>query len=185
MKRCPRCKETKPLELFPRDRSRSSGRYPHCKICISEYKGRWLSRPGNKERVRVYSRVHGRLPARVAQVANYQKEVMPNGLTRRQLFKLRTKFGLSADAYFAMLSGQKHRCATCRKPFPSRSDVHVDHCHTTGRVRGLLCDFCNRALGLVMDNPATLKRMIAYLRRKTQKETGHPRGVTGPVITRL
>ena len=42
-------------------------------------------------------------------------------------------------------------------------ELCVDHCHTTGQVRGLLCDTCNKGLGLFKDNPKLLKSAIEYL----------------------
>ncbi len=68
--------------------------------------------------------------------------------------------------YESRLIAQGGICATCgRQPGVGKSSLHVDHDHETGKIRGLLCQQCNRALGLVKDNIATLAAMIDYLIR--------------------
>lgn len=63
-----------------------------------------------------------------------------------------------------MLARQGGRCAICeRSPGILRVALRVDHDHATGRVRGLLCDSCNAALGLFGDETARLERAIEYL----------------------
>ena len=65
---------------------------------------------------------------------------------RRKLFR---KFGITPEQYEVMSTKQKGVCALCKKlPHPKRR-LAVDHNHETGKVRGLLCDFCNRHLGLI------------------------------------
>lgn len=60
---------------------------------------------------------------------------------------------------------QRGLCLVCAKDLPSRSKmVHVDHCHATGRVRGVLCSKCNKLLGMAGDDPDTLDRGARYLR---------------------
>jgi hypothetical protein len=78
--------------------------------------------------------------------------------------------GLSRDEYL-VLQGQR-QCVICgegEKSVDSKSRrrkyMAIDHCHTTGRVRGVLCSNCNRALGLFKDSPDILRRAIAYLER--------------------
>lgn len=74
-------------------------------------------------------------------------------------------YGLTPVEYSQLLAGQEERCAICgtrdwkgpgRKP-------HVDHDHSTGKVRGLLCVDCNALLGRAHDNPEVLAKAIAYL----------------------
>lgn len=63
-------------------------------------------------------------------------------------YVLRTNYGLSAESFAALLDSQGGKCAICRTAKRTgRGRLHVDHCHATGKVRGLLCVKCNMALG--------------------------------------
>jgi RNase P subunit RPR2 len=63
-----------------------------------------------------------------------------------------------------MVAAQGGICAGCLRPLEPGRKTNVDHCHSTGRVRGILCPNCNTTLGLAYDNPETLERLAAYLR---------------------
>lgn len=75
--------------------------------------------------------------------------------------RLQSKYGITAAQRDAMLKRQGGKCAGCRKP----TRGVVDHCHTTGKVRGILCPACNIALGLTKDDPKTLRRLACYLEK--------------------
>ena len=85
---------------------------------------------------------------------------------RRELYLQRT-YGISENEYNAMLLSQNNSCVLCGREF---SDVWgsdapvVDHCHTTGKVRGILCNECNRGLGYFHDNIKALENAVDYLR---------------------
>lgn len=78
------------------------------------------------------------------------------------------KYGITEDVYKQMLADQGGCCAICgaleKEQF--KHVLHVDHCHATGRVRGLLCRGCNHMLGVVGDNASLLLRAIEYLHGK-------------------
>jgi len=76
--------------------------------------------------------------------------------------RIRT-FGLSLDDLERMLIEQGGLCAICERR-PARR-LCIDHCHATQKVRGLLCDNCNIALGLLDDDPERLRAAIAYVLR--------------------
>lgn len=76
---------------------------------------------------------------------------------------LHKKYGINLKDYQEMFLRQGGKCATCRGDNNGRT-FHVDHSHSTGKVRGLLCVHCNQALGLVADNTEILQNMIHYLR---------------------
>lgn len=84
------------------------------------------------------------------------------GASRRRWQHLDNTYGLSADQYFALLRKQDGACAYCKREVDYA--LRVDHCHETGRVRGLLCIQCNGSLGQLGDNEAGLLRALAYVR---------------------
>lgn len=75
---------------------------------------------------------------------------------------LRSKYGMEAGQWDAMLREQSGRCLCCGDPLV---EPRVDHCHATGRVRGLLCPQCNTGLGHFRDDPERLRLGIEYLSR--------------------
>ena len=76
----------------------------------------------------------------------------------------RNKYGLTPTEYEAMKAKCQNRCEICGAS-PGHRELDIDHCHTTGEVRGLLCPLCNKAIGLLGDDPSLLEAAIAYLRR--------------------
>lgn len=72
------------------------------------------------------------------------------------------KYGISPGAFHLMLLQQRNACGICKEIFSK--EPHVDHCHKTGKVRGLLCGNCNRAMGLLKDSLEILESAKEYLR---------------------
>lgn len=75
------------------------------------------------------------------------------------------KYGLSEQQYEALSVAQNHSCRICARPAGREryGKLSIDHCHTTGAVRGLLCLRCNTGLGKFGDNPRQLLRAAQYL----------------------
>lgn len=76
--------------------------------------------------------------------------------------KLKNRYNMTVEQYHTLLINQDGRCKICSKRQARRS-LAVDHCHSTNVVRGLLCDKCNMALGLIHDNLDILDGMKQYL----------------------
>ena len=76
------------------------------------------------------------------------------------------RYGLSLADYRALEKRQGHACAICRTV---TRVLCIDHCHVTGRVRGLLCRSCNSALGFYADDPRLLRAALAYLQAATKR----------------
>lgn len=74
------------------------------------------------------------------------------------------RYSLEPKQKAALIEAQQNKCAICSYEFGRKTgDVHVDHDHKTGEVRGLLCSPCNRGLGWFKDKPVVLNRAALYL----------------------
>ncbi len=95
----------------------------------------------------------------------------PERFARQRRQNLKKNFGITPEQYDVMLQLQHGRCAICRAENNHRAgsgrvqNFAVDHCHDTGRIRGLLCGSCNIGLGRFKDNPNFLMEAAAYLER--------------------
>lgn len=85
---------------------------------------------------------------------------------------LNSAYKLSLEDYDRMLSEQSESCKICKAPFDLDDQgrrPHVDHCHSTGKVRGILCFKCNTALGKFNDSPDLLRAAARYLEEGLDK----------------
>lgn len=73
-------------------------------------------------------------------------------------------YGLTQSAVERMIADQSNKCAICENDFNS-CHMHIDHCHTTGKVRALLCSRCNQAIGLIDESLDRLESIRKYLQR--------------------
>jgi len=76
--------------------------------------------------------------------------------------RLQRLYGISLEEYQTLCVLQKEKCAICG----AKGELVVDHCHTTGIVRGMLCSFCNTGLGYFRDEPNLLTQAATYLLKK-------------------
>lgn len=93
-------------------------------------------------------------------------EFLPHSVKQRREYALLRDYGITQDQYDNLLRSQNGGCAICSSPVSGdlrRPNLHVDHNHTTGKVRGLLCMRCNVAIGSFSDDPILLMRAIKYL----------------------
>jgi hypothetical protein len=92
-----------------------------------------------------------------------------NERNRKNLISQRYRLGW--QEYLTLYETQSGGCALCKIPLgiskdtPDKEVAHVDHCHTTGKVRGLLCSKCNKGLGHFFDNSVTLRLAAEYIER--------------------
>ncbi len=81
---------------------------------------------------------------------------------------LKNKFGMTLEEYSTLLEQQNHQCAVCSTPRSLlKRDLSVDHNHSTGKIRGLLCDNCNIALGHLKEDIQRMNNMIQYVEKHT------------------
>lgn len=145
-KACTSCSTSKPLDQFHRNPRTKDGRQYKCRTCCSEYGKRWYIE--NKDSV-------GKKCS-----AYYEKHKDRYRHQRRE-WRFRTQYNLTSAEWEVMFAHQGGRCASCGTDSAKR--LVVDHCHDTGKVRGLVCDPCNLAIGLADDSPVRLRSIAAYL----------------------
>ena len=74
------------------------------------------------------------------------------------------RYGITVEQYQDILQKQDGICAICKNP-PNKNALAVDHCHITGKIRGLLCPSCNSGIGKLRDSPEMLRKAIEYLEK--------------------
>ncbi len=170
-KPCTKCGVLQDLAQYSRFKHGCGGIKSWCKACSMAYEMRRRQKPSIKPRVQEYMkayRIKNGAEMRRRARENYRKNGSGNRFNR-----IRNTFGLSREDYEGMITSQKNCCAICRTPF-STSTPHVDHCHTTGMVRGLLCPLCNYGLGSFRDTPAFMSSAIEYLNQHAPGAICHP-----------
>lgn len=130
---------------FQKDSRALSGFSSKCKSCIKE------KRAKQKEYDKAYwKKWSGR---------NIEKLKL-----RDKSYNLKKKFNMTIEDYQELKKQQNGKCACCPKEFSSNGkDLAVDHCHSTGKIRGLLCNECNTSLGLLKEDTQIIRNLIAYL----------------------
>lgn len=157
---CPRCRKCLPMDSFHKNKSTISGVNSFCAKCM----GVW-----QREKYKTNKR-EIRRKAKVYYHTVYKKTFSEDD---KRNAHFRKNYGISLVDYLAMVDTQKGFCGICGKdPTQNKSalqrhkKLHIDHCHRTGKIRGLLCNSCNNALGVFGDNVSGLRRAIKYLTRK-------------------
>lgn len=113
----------------------------------------------NKEQIIAYKKLNSKEYQKQWYLKNKERCKRLNSIARRKRM-----FGLDEETYNSMLKEQKECCKICGKHQSEFSkSLCVDHCHKTGKIRGLLCDRCNRSLGTLEDSIPSLKNAIKYL----------------------
>lgn len=76
---------------------------------------------------------------------------------------LKRHYGITLEEFNALLDIGNNRCRICERRFSETLLPNTDHCHSTKKVRGILCGSCNRGLGYFKDNPELLRKAASYL----------------------
>jgi hypothetical protein len=131
----PECTEEnpQPLENFHKQKTGKFGRRSRCRVCHNRY------------------------------AREYEAS---RGYEWRRAKALRLAYGLSLEEYDTLFKAQEGKCAICKgtdSKHPISEFLVVDHCHETGKVRGLLCNMCNRGIGFYLDDAERLLHAAVYL----------------------
>lgn len=163
LKKCRKCRVVKPLADFYPQRDMKDGYRHNCKTCHANQHKDWYlrNRTDEIERVRKWQQSN---PEKVNASHRRRRERDPEKERRRnRAGHLRRKYGLTQSLFEALVLAQLGKCAVCGRL--TAPDLHVDHDHRTKKVRGLLCGKCNKAIGLLNDDPELLTAAKLYLER--------------------
>jgi hypothetical protein len=154
---CSTCKIERPLTDYYRIQNGTDGTRPRCKACHQAFERKKYAE--NAEwRIAKLEKHQAKLDA--------DPEFKKLHRFRVRRWHLKATYGLSLDDYEALLQRQNGVCAICGRDNikgNQKRDLVVDHCHATGKVRGLLCDLCNTAIGKMQDSSAILRKAAAYI----------------------
>lgn len=188
MKSCTRCNIDKPFNRYTKDKSTKDGLSRWCKDCKALSDKRYRTGPGgfkrdetivreideklfangktgrgsgskrsDEERLEAYKKSSKQL---VHSHPSLPPQKSPEGKIRAKDLRYRRQYGITLEQYDEMYAEQEGKCWICME---SLENLCVDHCHSNGTVRKLLCSNCNSGLGFFKDNVVFMKRAIKYL----------------------
>jgi hypothetical protein len=150
---CTKCNTNKDASKFHKDKKKVSGLTSWCKECRNTARAGhyWKDPEAGRNRTKEYR----------------------SSLTKEQRYlqnrntKLKQAYGISHADYVEMLEKQNYKCACCgiTNKYAGVKGLVVDHNHTTGEIRELLCSQCNTALGLLKENEEVVSNMLEYIRK--------------------
>ncbi len=145
---CPKCKVEKPFAEYPKNKYGRHGIATYCLPCSAEIVRARRATPEGQA-------VH-RAASKRWREANKERHADNNA---------KWKYGVEHGTYDTMLAAQDGKCAICGTTDPGNRTGRfaIDHCHNSNQVRGLLCDQCNRGLGMFKDNTSAIQNAIDYL----------------------
>lgn len=149
------------------------------KMTSKEYQAKW--RRDNPEKFKSYTKKYREKnreklkqvqkdyyennPEKKKEIKKKRNNYKRNNPEKMRGHHLRREYNISLEDYSKLLQEQQSRCAICEIHTTDigRANLDVDHCHSTGKIRGLLCPNCNKALGLLKDNIEIVNSMMKYL----------------------
>lgn len=145
MKNCRKCLIDKPIEYFSKAKRNNDCLHSYCKECMLEYSKQWVESKGGIE---------------------YSREV-----------HYQSTYGISYQHVLDLIKNQDGKCALCEAKVSLhrgggfKHKAHVDHCHTTNKIRGILCGNCNTALGKLGDDVKSIQKVLEYLKGEQNVQT--------------
>ncbi len=159
MKTCSKCFTEKEKTDFPKDKNRKDGLLSWCLKCNNHRYREYYKQNANS--ISKYtSKWNKKNRAKLTEAQRLKRRA---NLDKFRDSEYRRKYGITLDQYNAMLLNQNYECKICKN---ANQKLFVDHCHSTGKVRGLICNSCNKALGLFKDKAEVLLRAAQYLTEK-------------------
>ncbi len=146
-RQCPTCQQIKPAAEFYLAPTHTFGLSTYCRVCTR-----------TRQKIDIIKR-------------RQSPEWVAKRTDARRWAILKYKYGILPKQYEAMFAAQGGACAICQAPGvqvstgSNRDTLAVDHCHTTGKIRALLCGTCNRGIGNLGEDPARLRAAADYVEK--------------------
>jgi len=176
MKTCSKCKLLLPINNFSKG-TNPGGTASYCKKCAHEYyKNRYQRK--KKKMYKTNTEKQCRICEKILPIEQFHKKDKRNNSTETYCKTCRKYYGhervlqkykMSIDDYMRMLKEQNYKCKICEGTEDKRLSVDHDHsccdgAYSCGKcIRGLLCSYCNKTLGMAKDSKEILQKMIHYL----------------------
>ena len=184
---CRQCNRLLSFSEFYKDIRMKDGKKSYCILCCKQ---RWNEKPGRPRTGRVYvepsekfcrgcsttlpiglfnlrsGRKNGRASRCKQCVSRTNKEYSTKNAGRSRRANLKSKYQMTEEQYFAILSAQDGHCGLCKNTVSGRGDsswLVVDHDHITGVVRGLLCHNCNVAVGMIESAGTDVEKLVLWI----------------------
>lgn len=197
MLECKTCKRTLPEDYFKivskKCYKNRGGRSPICKECTYGHLPLKLKRKYHNSKVclickedlpidRFYITKFPHISSYCKKCTNKRRQEKRNTSGTEKIRSRRKgieRFGISVDCFNKMMNEQNEKCAICGISFEeykekSNRNFSIDHNHTTGEVRGLLCSSCNTGIGFFKENIESLQKAINYLEKYNNKDVDKP-----------
>lgn len=200
MKCCSRCKKRKPKSEFYKNKNSPDGLGAYCKECTRDSSRKWgrvhpkkvaeingKYRKAHPEKIKERARKYYKANSEKVKESS-RKWVKANPKKAKEIFRrwgkahpermkelvrkhtLKKLYGLTPAEYDRMFKAQGGVCAICGEPECTQKNLPIDHNHTTGKTRELVCSRCNIAIGMIDDDPVKAQKMAAYLTKHSQKK---------------
>lgn len=143
---CTKCLVAQDIEQFAPHKNYKGGRTTWCRLCLNNQASDWSKEKAPRRR----------------ENDNKRNKRKPE---QKQNSKFKARYGITLDQFNKISAEQNDECLICKKHKLQNKNgkLFVDHDHKTGKIRGLLCDRCNKSLGLMEDNVEFLRKAIGYL----------------------
>ncbi len=163
MKKCTKCQQEKEFSKFSKSKTGKYGYKSYCKECFKQEKAEWYTVNKDLESQKKAEKYRND-PEPIKKRSKEYGRAHPNERRQRVAkWRYKVQYGITIEQYNQMLITQDNKCAICyRDQTQFNTVLCVDHCHKTGKVRGLLCNHCNLGFGLFEEHAERLVSASAY-----------------------
>lgn len=156
MKKCTNCNITKEISKFYKHKGKKDGLRSHCSECLQKQFKIKSTDVNFKVKRKLLQREYRKNPDFKKREKEWQRKT-----------NFKRSYGITVDGYNFLFNKQNGNCAICGlNQINFKRKLAVDHCHTTKKIRGLLCDHCNPGLGYFKDSEILLNKAIKYLKEE-------------------